>query len=199
MYDFIKGELIAIKSNGAIVSTCGLGYKIFIPVDVLSKLPALGSTVCLFTSFVVRELSHTLYGFLTDKERDFFELLMEVSGIGPKLALSIIGHMPLAKLQKAIFNREILVLCKVPGIGKKTAERLSMELRDKLGDVAQCSEAVPISARNPKADQIKDAMSALINLGYNQMTAQKAVKKTVEDLDESAELAEMIMHALKHV
>ncbi len=119
MFAFIKGELVYASPLNVIVETNGIGYKIFVPASVFSKLPQLGNAVFLHVSYVVRELSHTLYGFLSVQERDLFEMLMGVTGIGPKLALSLIGHMILHDLKKAITNGEIVVICKVPGIGKK--------------------------------------------------------------------------------
>src|SRR5262245_6973197 len=107
MFAFIKGELIQMSATYVVIETHGIGYQICIPVNVFSQLPQLGSTLLLYTSYVVRELSQTLYGFLSIQERDLYEILMSVSGIGPKLALSLIGHLPLHELQRAISQREI--------------------------------------------------------------------------------------------
>ena len=132
MYSFIKGTLVETKPQDIIVETYGIGYKIFVPSDVIGKMPQIGQQVHLHLSYVVRELSQSLYGFLSTQERALFEALMDVSGIGPKLALSIIGHMPPAVLAGCIKNHQIPSLTKIPGIGKKTAERLIIELRDKI-------------------------------------------------------------------
>lgn len=200
MYAFIKGELVSVTPVKAIVEASGIGYLIFIPPNVFGKLPQLGNQVFLHTSFVVRELSQTLYGFLSEHERDLFETLMGVTGIGPKLALSIIGHLPLHDLHRAVSNGDLPKLCKVPGIGKKTAERLVIELRDKLPDVESHSPSeLSIQLSDPKSHKIRDAMSALINLGYNSMTAQKAIKKTLGDFSEEIDLPTLITHSLKNV
>lgn len=201
MIAFIKGTLIQATPASIVVETGGIGYKIFIPASVYPKLPQIENPVLLHTSHVIREISQTLYGFLSYQERDVFEALMGVSGIGPKLALSLIGHLSTHDLQHAIANHDIASLSKVPGIGKKTAERLIIEMRDKLSQLLPpdpSSLAVHVNA-DPRAQKISDAMSALINLGYNQMTAQKAIKKTLKDLPESIDLAELITSALKHI
>jgi Holliday junction DNA helicase RuvA len=200
MFAYIKGELISSTTFTAILETGGIGYLIYIPVNVSAKLPQMGNQVLLHTSFVVRELSQTLYGFLASQERDLFETLMGVTGIGPKLALSMIGHMPLSDLHRAVSNGDLPKLCKIPGIGKKTAERLIIELRDKLPEVESHSPAdLSIQISDPKAHKIRDAMSALINLGYNSATAQKAIKKTIGDFPEEVDLSTLITHSLKNV
>lgn len=199
MFAFIKGNLAGSNPIYVTVEAGGIGYKIFIPVHFFAQLPQLGEPLLLYTSFVVRELSHTLYGFSTHEEKDLFELLTTVTGIGPKLALSLIGHLPYRELQKAIRNQEVAVLCKIPGIGKKTAERLCMELRDKLTDQVADGPTPTAVLGSSQAQKISDAMSALINLGYNQMTAQKAIKTTLKEIDENSDLALIITHALQNV
>lgn len=197
MWAYVKGILIESSPQHAIIEVGGIGYKILIPVHLFSKLPQIGEVVCLQTSFIVRELSHTLYGFLTHEERDLFEVLMTVSGVGPKLGLCLIGHLPCKELQRAIKHQEITVLCKIPGIGKKTAERLIIELRDKVGHVDLPEPTATLNSS--QSQKISDAMGALINLGYNQQTAQKAIKSALKEIDESADLATIITYALQKV
>ena len=132
MYAYIKGTLTQASASCATVEAAGVGYKLFVPANLFTKLPHLGSEVLLHTSFVVREQSQALYGFIASQERDLFETLMGVTGIGPKLALSLIGHLSLSDLQFAISQGNIAALSKVPGVGKKIAERLVVELRDKV-------------------------------------------------------------------
>jgi len=200
MYAYIKGELTQMAPAYAVVENNGIGYLIQIPANVFAKLPQLHQQVLLHTSYIVRELSHTLYGFLSAQERDLFEILMNVSGIGPKLALSIIGHLALPDLQRAISNADIPTLCRVPGIGKKTAERMIIELRDKLSDVCPKDiSGMAIQINDPNTQKIRDAMNALVNLGYNQMTAQKAIKKTIKDMSEDVDLPTLITTSLKNV
>lgn len=199
MYAYIKGELTLALPTEVIVETNGIGYKIFIPTSAFSKLPQINKQTLLHTSYVVREQSQALYGFLSVAERDLFEILLGVSGIGPKLALSLIGHMTLNDLYQAVHEQQAAKLCKVPGIGKKTAERLLIELRDKLPESAGISElALPIPP-DPKVQKIRDAMNALIHLGYNQNIAQKAIRQTLEDHPEEIDLASLITLSLKNV
>jgi Holliday junction DNA helicase RuvA len=201
MLTYIKGILTQSCTHHVTLETHGIGYKIHIPIHLYSGLPPLQSEMKLHTSFIIREYSQALYGFLSPNERDFFEQLLEVSGIGPKLALSLIGHLPLPDLAKAIAENNIAHLCKVPGIGKKTAERLIIELRNKIQHPTPYTSADLSleSSNDPRSQAINDAMSALINLGYNQMTAQKAIKKSMQDLSDTVTLAELITAALKSV
>lgn len=201
MIAYIKGVLVQSSPLSVMIETGGIGYKILIPVSLFSKLPQLQEEAILHTSFIVRELSHTLYGFLSVQDRDLFEALMGVTGIGPKIALSIIGHLQGHELHHAIANHDISTISKVPGIGKKTAERLIIEMRDKISAIVSIdpSELAVHNQSDPRAQKISDAMSALINLGYNQITAQKAIKKTMKDIPESINLSELITAALKNL
>lgn len=201
MFAFIKGILVEATPSQAIVETQGVGYQIYIPANVFSKLPQIGDEVKLHTSYVVREASQTLYGFTNANEREIFDTFMTVSGIGPKLALSLIGHLHGDALQLAIQNHDIPTLCKVPGIGKKTAERLIIELRDKLAALlpAQSNEHAISLPSDPKAQLVRDAMSTLINLGYNQIVAQKAIKATLNEAELIEDLPTLITNALKRV
>jgi holliday junction DNA helicase RuvA len=200
MFAFIKGTLIESTPTSVIIETGGIGYRIYIPADLHGRLPQAGCALLLHTSFIVRELSQTLYGFLSTQERDLFEALMGVTGIGPKLALSIIGHISLGDLQQAVLRSDIPTLSKIPGIGKKTAERLMIEMRDKLKDIAPVNAddatTIPLDA---KSQQISDVMSALINLGYSQQTAQKALKKTFKEIPEGIDLGKLISLVLQNV
>lgn len=201
MFAHIRGVLTQVSPLYVVIETHGVGYKIFIPASIYADLPQIGQSITLHLSFVVRELSQSLYGFFSQEERDLFEVLMGVSGIGPKTALSLIGHLSVHNLFEALSNNDLSTICKVPGIGKKSAERLVVELRDKLPSFfaekgASASLKLPL---DPRSKTIQDVMSALINLGYNQATAQKAVKKTLEVLPDSIDLSELITASLKHV
>ena len=146
-------------------------------------------------------MSQTLYGFLNCSERDLFEIMLNVTGIGPKLALSLIGHLTLQELHIAIANQDLPKLCHVPGVGKKTAERLIIELKDKLPHTFQHTlNGLAIQLpQDPKSLLIQDAMLALINLGYNQNTAQKAIKQCLKELPEPDNLVILITTALRYI
>ncbi len=201
MIAYIKGILVQSTPLYVVIETGGIGYKIFIPANLFTKLPQIHAETILHTSFVIRELSQTLYGFLTMQDRDLFEALMGVTGIGPKSAISIIGHLTGYELHQAITNHDIATISKVPGIGKKTAERLIIEMRDKISALVSMdpSEFALRPSSDPKAQKISDAMSALVHLGYNQMAAQKAIKKTLKEAPESIDLSNLITAALKNI
>lgn len=199
MFSYIKGLLMIATPSYAVIEASGVGYKILIPTSTFSHLPQILTECLLHTFFVVRELSQTLYGFHTIQDRDFFEALLNVTGIGPKIALALIGHMPLYELQKAISQGDIPVLCRVPGIGKKGAERLIIEMRDKVHLMHTPQDYAINLQTDLHSQKMSDAMSALINLGYNQQTAQNAIKKTLKDYPESIDLGLLITNALKHI
>jgi holliday junction DNA helicase RuvA len=201
MFAHIRGTLVYSSPIYVTLETGGVGYKIMIPANVFSQLPQIGEKLLLHTAFIVRELSQTLYGFTSDQERDIFEVLLGVSGVGPKTALSIIGHLSAHNLYDAISNNDIPKICKVPGIGKKSAERLMIEIRDKLPSLfpAKPSQFAVDIQGDSRSQIVNDAMSALINLGYNQNTSERAIRKTLKDLPDTIELAELITIALKNV
>lgn len=198
MFAFIRGIIFEATPLHCILDVQGVGYKIIIPTSTFGKLPAPGKEFLLHTSFVVRELSQQLYGFLSAKERDLFELLIGITGVGPKLAISIIGHLSLGELQQAVSGGDQLTLCRIPGIGKKTAERLILEIRDKLKGLSS-TDFSAFAVHSPSQQGFNDALSALMNLGYTQATAQKAIQRSLDSLTESVDLATLITTALKNV
>lgn len=202
MYAYFKGTLVSFNPSLAVVEIQGIGYAISIPCNVFVQLPPLGQQIHFYTSYVIREFSQALYGFLSLQDKELFETLMNVSGIGPKTALSIIGHLPTESLCAAITNEDIPTLCRIPGIGKKSAERLIIELRDKIASFG-CSklpEQLAISVhKDPKLQRTQDAVLALINLGYTQQVAQKAVRASLKELKDECDLPSLITSALKNV
>jgi len=199
MYAFIKGKLSHSTPSQATVETQGIGYLISIPASVFTRLPPIGHEVQFYTSLVVRENGQSLYGFLTSYDRDCFETLLGVTGIGPKIALNIIGHLAIQDLHTAVVTGDIPSLCKIPGIGRKTAERLLIEMRDKIPAMASDLPTTKGTPRDLRSQTIRDAMSALINLGYSQSTAQRAIKHGLKELPEAIDLSGLISAALKNV
>lgn len=199
MYAYIKGQLTFATPSYVVIEASGIGFRISIPTNVFSQLPQVGEPLLLHTLQVIREFSHVLYGFTTVHERDLFDVLMGVSGIGPKLALSLISHLSLTDMKKAFNQADLATICRVPGIGKKTAERLVVEMRDKLNHLFPADPSDLAITLPAVSSKITDAMNALINLGYNQATAQKALKKSINDLSEETDLATLITTALKFV
>lgn len=197
MYDFIKGKLIDASPLKITLETNNIGYKIFIPLRCSANLPPLNSDIICFLSLVIREDSHTLYGFITKQERDLFETLITVSGVGPKTALALLGHLEVDQFYNAISSANTVLLGKVPGIGKKTGERLIIELRDKIKILEKDLSKVPVSSKTDTC--FSDALSALIHLGYNHFQAQKALKLAVDENKEVKDPGKLIALALKKI
>jgi holliday junction DNA helicase RuvA len=194
MFEYIKGQLIEVDNQKAIIDVNGIGYKIIIPSciypDLLDKKEAF-----LYLAYVVKEDSQTLYGFLTKVQRDVFYLLNTVSGIGAKTAIAILSHMNIETLHFAITNSDIRSISSAPGIGKKTAERLIVELKDKFKILD-----VKLIDSTFKPDSLAlDAIAALTNLGYNSMQARKAVKAVLDTAEKKPDLSSLITFALKKI
>lgn len=171
MIAHLRGRLLAKHPNQAIVEAGGVGYDVTISVPTFSDLPQLGSEVALHIHTHVREDALALYGFLRPSEKQIFEKLISVSGIGPKLAITILSGMPADQMALAIRGNDVPKLTRIPGIGKKTAERMVLELRDKLPKEA-LGEVTVLSATSPVAE---DVLSALVNLGYQRPVAERAL------------------------
>jgi holliday junction DNA helicase RuvA len=174
MIAHLRGRLIAKHPNQAIVEAGGVGYDVNITVPSFSDLPALGAEVALHIHTHVREDMIALYGFLHAEEKQLFEKLITVSGIGPKLAITILSGMATAEMVGAIRSNDFARLTKIPGIGRKTAERMCVELRDKLEGFGAPQPVVSRSAVE------EDVISALVNLGFQRAVAEKAVQRAVQ-------------------
>lgn len=196
MLEYIKGVLTESSPYKATVEIQGIGYGLFIPLNAYPKLPAFGQMITFYLSTVIREDSHKTFGFLTRVERDLFEKLHDVSGIGPKTALALIGHLEISELQLAIAQADITTISKVPGIGKKTAERLVVDLRDKLKSF---SDILSLNTINESKGVISDAINALIHLGYNSSQAQKAINIALKNSGKEPPLSELITLALRSI
>jgi Holliday junction DNA helicase RuvA len=172
MIAHLRGKLISRHPNQAIVEAAGVGYDVIITVPTFSELPALGAEVSFFIHTHVREDALALFGFLRPMEKQLFEKLLSVSGIGPKLAITILSGMQTDAMVAAIQGNNVSALTRIPGIGKKTAERMVLELRDKLDGFGVSAEAV--AAASPVEE---DVISALVNLGYQRPLAEKAMAR----------------------
>jgi holliday junction DNA helicase RuvA len=202
MITSISGLLVSATPLSAIIETGGLGYEVHIPVTTAERLPSPGLPAKLHTLAVYREDSATLYGFAAEEERDFFRLMVEkVTGVGPKMALSVLSKLSLGMLKGAIIAGDVGLLAKCPGIGKKTAERLVMELRDKLnpadlGGVSVTKSITGTGAPVIGENKIRDAVMALIALGYKAPDADKSVRQAWVALGASASTEALIKKAL---
>ena len=175
MIAHLRGRLLAKHPNKAVVETGGVGYDVTISVPTFSDLPGVGSEVALHIHTHVREDLIALYGFLRPAEKQLFEKLITVSGIGPKLAITILSGMAADAMVAAIRGNDIARLTRIPGIGKKTAERMVLELRDKLAAFAETPEAAPAGGMD------EDVISALVNLGYQRPSAERALAASKKD------------------
>jgi len=179
MIAHIRGKLISKHPNQAIVEAGGVGYDVTISIPTFSGLPPLGSEISLFIYTHVREDALSLFGFLRAEDKQLFEKLLSVSGIGPKLAITILSGMPADNMVAAIKSNNVAALTRIPGIGKKTAERMVLELRDKLDSFGAAPTVV---AASPVEE---DVISALLNLGYQRGIVEKTLGQLTKTADES--------------
>jgi len=184
----IVGTLVAKNPPQILVDAAGVGYEVEVPMSTFYTLPASGERVILLTHLVVREDAHLLFGFATDSERRAFRQLLKISGVGARTALAVLSGMSVGELVEAVAAQETGRLVRVPGIGKKTAERLLLELKGKLGTDALGGVAV-----NREKPAASDVVNALLGLGYSDKEAQLAVKHLPEGLS----LSEGIRQALR--
>jgi len=196
MFEYIQGILVEISTQRAVVDVNGIGYLLHIPLSSFSASPPVGEKVLFYVSSVVREDSYRNFAFLSREERDLFEKISNISGIGPKTALSLIGHLDNIALRNAITTANTTLLSKIPGIGKKTAERIVVELRDTIfrGDKVPCN----LSHIHPPSEAVvvSDAINALIHLGYNTLQAQRAVKRALTHYDAPPPVGDLVKTAL---
>jgi Holliday junction DNA helicase RuvA len=198
MIVFLEGTLVEHTVSHAVVEVHGVGYEVSIPATAAEKLPPPGRAVKLHTLAVYREDAHQLYGFTTRDDRDFFRLLVEkVSGIGPKTALGLLSRLSVSTLKAAIANSDLKLLADCPGIGKKTAERLVVELRDKV--FSGTAVSLPASAPDgdaPPPSAFQDTVGALIALGYKAPDADKAARRALATLGPAATSEALVKKAL---
>ena len=198
----LRGVLLEKHPNQVIVDVHGVGYDVTIPVSTFSPLPEVGREVSLRIHTHVREDSLALFGFLTGNEKLLFERLTAVTGIGPKLAITVLSGLPVSDLVAAIRGGAIEVLVKVPGIGKKTAERMVLELKDKLdllGAVASSSQIAAAKAKSAFSQAEEDVISALINFGSNRGSSEAAVLKAKQEGATGDDFESLFRRALKLV
>jgi len=197
---FLHGRLTHALPTQATIEVNGVGYEVFIPLSSYDKLPAIGQSIEILTHLHVREDAHVLYGFMTAPERDLFRLLVNhVSGIGPKLALAVLSGMSVNNFKTAVVNNDVASLSKISGLGKKTAERIVLELKDKVGVAAAWEAASATHAPTPEEEQANEAVLALIALGYKQVDAHKAVRDLQEKEAAGKTAEELVRLALKRL
>jgi holliday junction DNA helicase RuvA len=198
MIAFLNGKLIQALPTQVVVDVNGVGYEALIPLSSYDKLPPPGQTVMLLTHLAVREDAHVLYAFITAEERELFRCLVNsVSGIGPKIALNVLSGMNPVTFRGAVANGDVKALSQISGVGKKTAERIVLELRDKIG-AAGAWEASSAQRGLSAADRrINDAVLALMALGIKQAEAHEAVRAAQAQLGADAGLEDLVRASLK--
>ena len=198
MITFLEGTLVEALPTQVVVGVHGVGYQVHIPLSSYDKLPPTGQTLKILTHLAVREDAHVLYGFMSSGERDLFRLLItHVSGIGPKTALDVLSGMSVTNFKAAVVNGDAGLLAKTKGIGKKTAERIIVELKDKVGIAAAWEAASAAHAPSAEEVQVNDAVLALIALGYKQVDAHKAVKKAWDTGGPAQSSEDLVRNGLK--
>src|ERR1700748_2470084 len=176
MITFLDGKLTNALPTQAIVDVGGVGYEVFIPLSSYDKLPSVGQPIRILTHLHVREDAQILYGFMTAAERDLFRLLVNnVSGIGPKLGLAVLSGMSVTNFKSAVVNADVAALSKISGLGKKTAERIVLELKDKVGVAAAWEASSAANAPTPEQERANEAVLALIALGYKQAEVHRVI------------------------
>ena len=176
MIGFLRGRLAARQPPTLWLEVGGVGYEIEAPMTTFYDLPAEGGELVLHTHLVVREDAHTLYGFIRRRDRDLFRTLIRITGVGPRLALAILSGMPAAEFVRCVQEGEATALTGIPGIGRKTAERLVVELRDRLGSWGETVAVAGGGEAAPPGDPVAEAVSALVALGYKPNEASRMVR-----------------------
>ena len=197
MIAYLKGQLIHKSPEHAVVDVNGVGYKVFTPLSTYYSLPKPGESVSLRIHTRVREDELKLFGFLTEEEQTLFEKLITINKVGPKLALCILSGMSPTDLLTAIINNDAARLSAIPGVGKKTAERLALEMKDKLSDLALEMEHQP--DHSSPGGFYEDALSALVNLGYKKPQAEKALKSAYNTNGQDSLLEDLIKESLNNL
>jgi Holliday junction DNA helicase RuvA len=196
MITFLEGVLVDKDPTRVVLNVGGVGYEVFIPLSSYDRLPAEGAACKILTYDHVREDIHSLYGFLTVDERRMFLLLLNINGIGPKLAMTALSGLSIRDLKAAIAQADVKRLSSISGIGKKTAERIVVELRDKLG-TGEAMEAITAKEETTtERVRARDAILALISLGYKQADAQQMVRQAIEGVNSDATVEEVVRRAL---
>ena len=196
MISYVKGTLVEKTPARIVVESAGVGYEILVPLSSFDVIGEVGSQVKIYTYFHVREDSHTLFGFATPEERKLFQMLISVSGIGPRSALTILSGVSVEDFCEAIVTEQVDFLTAISGIGKKTAQRLIVELKNRISDVRV---RVEVGARKPgMQSMISEAVQALVSLGFPRASARKAVEKCISEADRELDVEELIRGALRY-
>lgn len=194
MLDYIRGRVISKSPTRLILEVLGIGYRLHIPLSTFEKIPNHGE-VTILTQLFIREDQIKMFGFATGEERDLFQLLLSVKGIGPNTAITILSGSTVDDIRHAVMHEDVKALEKVKGIGKKTAERIILELKENIKELAK---SMPIGMSVQQRALMSDAVMALISLGYGRIVAEKAVSEAAKKLRDINTIEELVREALKY-
>lgn len=200
MYHYLRGRIAEKTSTWVVLDAGGVGFEVLVPLSTAQKLPAVGEEIKLLTHFVIREDAHLMFGFLTKEEQSLFKLLISVTGIGPKMAMTILSGLGISDLKRAIVQGSIPTLSSISGIGRKTAERLVIELREKVAIEGIAKSPHGIEALKHQEALMEDSLQALLSLGYKKQNAKTAIQKALTSGKQDEWDAEaLIRESLKHI
>ncbi len=199
MIAYVSGKLIEKKPTAALVEVQGIGYRVLIPTSTFEMLPGVGEAIKLYTHYHVREDAHTLFGFAAEAERATFEVMLGVSGVGPKLALAALSAMRPAELRDRVLDGDAAFLTSIPGVGRKTAERLIIELRDRLAslDLLEAGASPLSGGSDARAAARADALAALESLGLSRAVGERSLRKVLRDNPGLQSADELVRLALR--
>ncbi len=199
MYEYLSGKIIRKDPTRLVLGVGGIGFELLIPLSTFHSLEKPGEETKVFTHFLVREDNQQLFGFKTEEERSFFRLLLSVTGIGPKLSLAVLSGIGIPELRRAIVEGSIPTLISISGIGRKTAERLVVELREKVL-LLEPPVGTPSKRLLPEGRLVEDSLQALVSLGYRRTDAKRALEKVLgEKTGDAFSVEDLIRASLKHI
>lgn len=199
MIEYLTGKLVKASPDHVIIEVNGVGYRVFIPLSSYEKLPGAGASFTILTHFHVREDHQFLYGFMTEEERKLFQMLLGISKIGPSLALAVLGGIPTDSFRRAVAAGDIDFLSTIRGIGRKTAERMILELKDKLDLLPRLREEAARAHLEEGEEKMDDVMGALVSLGYRQIAADKALRRALEKAAPDCSVERLLKEALTYI
>src|SRR5438309_6256779 len=198
MIAHLTGTVAATEANSVVLDVNGVGYRVFVPLSVLSSVPAVGGQTTLQTVMAVREDDITLYGFASVEEREVFQLVTGVTGVGPKVGLSMLSVLESAELARAISSNDIKALTKIPGVGPKLAQRVALELGERMAELSFTRRVDALQSRQTPAENaaFEDVVEALVNLGYSRADSRKAADRALASTPDKSHTPTLIREAL---
>ncbi|MDQ7793913.1 MAG: Holliday junction branch migration protein RuvA [bacterium] len=199
MISFLRGTVAALDASMVVLDVGGVGYRVTVPATTRARLPAVGEAATIHTYLHLREDGLELFGFGQPEEVRLFETLLKVTGIGPRLALNVLSALSPRDFLEALLFEDLAALTRVPGIGRKTAQRLVLELKERLAGMGPADLQAPVRTGSPARDAAAEAMEALVALGYSRLEAGRALDRAVRDLGDGAGAPALLKASLKHL